>query len=114
MEAMDARRLRLYELLKDKIGDEGATELVLQLPPRPDTLATKDDLEATKTQILDHIDARFAEVNAQFGEVNGRFGEVNGRFGQLEATLTRRMVAIMGGWTVILASTAAWASQVFG
>lgn len=96
MEAMDARRLRLYELLKDKLGDEGATELVLQLPARPDELATKADLDTMKSQIL-----------AQFAEVNGRFAE-------LEATLTRRMVAIMGGWTVLLASAAAWASQVFG
>lgn len=139
MEAMDARRLRLYELLKPRLGEEGAKELVLRLPARPETLATKADLEILKTQILDRMDARSAEVdarfagvdvhfaevlgemNARFGEMNGRlgevdagFGEMNGRIAQLEATLTRRMVAIMGAWTVLLASTAAWASTIFG
>lgn len=93
MEAMDARRLRLYELLKPKLGEEGAKELVLQLPPRPEALATKHDLDVLKTSIVGSMDARFA---------------------QLEATLTRRMVAIMGAWTVVLASTAAWASAIFG
>lgn len=107
MEAMDARRLRLYELLKPKLGEEVAKELVLQLPAEPEALATKTDLEVLKTQILDRMDARF-------GHVDARFGEMNGRMAQLEATLTRRMVAIMGAWTVLLASTAAWASAIFG
>lgn len=93
MEAMDARRLRLYELLKPTLGEEGAKELVLQLPAEPEALATKADLEVLKTQILDRMDARFAG---------------------LETTLTRRMIAIMGAWTVLLASTAAWASTIFG
>lgn len=79
---------------------EVAKELVLQLPAEPEALAMKADLEILKTQILDRMDARSAEADARFaemlGEMNARFGEVNGRIAQLEATLTRRMVAIMG------------------
>lgn len=100
MEAMDARRLCLYELLKPTLGEEVAKELVLQLPAEPGALATKADLDALKAQILDRMDARSAEVNGQIG--------------QLEATLTRRMIGIMGAWTVLLASTAAWASAILG
>ena len=92
MEAMDARRLRLYELLKPKLGEEPAQELVLALPPKPQRLATKDDLVALEERLLNRFDARFA---------------------QLEATLTRRMIAIMGAWTVSVASAFAWASVVF-
>lgn len=100
MEAMDARRLRLYELLKPKLGEEVAKELVLQLPAEPEAVAMKADLELLKMPILDRMDTRSAEVNATIA--------------RLEATLTRRMVAIMGAWTVLLASTAAWASMILG
>jgi len=97
MEAMDARRLRLYELLKPKLDEEPARELVLALPAEPDRLVTKDDLEGglavLEHRLTDRMDVGFA---------------------RLESTLTRRMVAIMGAWTVSVASAFAWASVVFG
>ena len=40
MEAMNARQLRLYELLKPKLDEEPARELVLALAPDPDVVTT--------------------------------------------------------------------------
>lgn len=111
MERMDARRLRLYELLNPKLGDEGARELVFQLPAQPEALVTRADLEASKTEVIARMDARFGQVDARFAEV---IGEIRAGFSRIEATLTRRMVAIMGAWTILLGSTAAWASVAFG
>lgn len=46
MGAMDARRLKLYELLKPKLDEESARQLVLSLPPEPQAIATKADVRA--------------------------------------------------------------------
>lgn len=85
MEAMDARRLRLYELLKPKLDEEPARELVLALPADPGQLATKADLLATKI-------------------------DLDGSLARLETRLTWRMITIMGAWSVIVSS--AWAAAL--
>ena len=110
MEAMDARRLRLYELLKPKLDEEPARELVLALAPEPDQLVTKDHLDLRLSAFEDRMDARLAVFEAR---MDACFAQIDGRFAQLETTLTRRMVAIMGAWTVSVASAFAWASVVF-
>ncbi len=94
MGAMDARRLELYELLKPKLDEEPARALVLALPATADELATKNDLAT----MLTGVDARFESLESR----------LDARFAQLEATLTRRMVSILGGWTVIVGSTVGW------
>ena len=96
MGAMDAGRLELYELLKPKLEEEAARQLVLALPPNPERLATKDDLErlATKDQV--------ANLESKMDVC----------FAQLETTLTRRMVTILGAWTILVGSTVGWIAQV--
>ncbi|MGH2760780.1 MAG: hypothetical protein ACRDKJ_14615 [Actinomycetota bacterium] len=79
---MDARRLRLYELLKPKLDEEPARELVLALPSRPSELVTKDDL----AHQLVALEARVVD------------------------RLTWRMITIMGAWSVIVSS--AWAAAL--
>jgi hypothetical protein len=96
MGAMDARRLELYELLKPKLDEEPARALVLALPADPEQLATKDDLSAMESRLDAKLDARFAQMDS--------------RFAQMEATLTRRMVTIMGSWTMLVGTAFAWAA----
>jgi hypothetical protein len=83
---MDARRLRLYELLKPKLEEEPARELVLALPAEPDQLVTKD-----------YLDTRLGSLEAR----------LEARFARLETALTRRMITVMGAWSVMVSS--AWA-----
>jgi hypothetical protein len=99
---MDARRLELYELLKPKLEEEPARALVLALPPSPDALVTKDDLAAAFERFGATMDIRFAQIDA-------RFAQIDARFAQSEATLTRRMITIMGAWTILFGSTVGWA-----
>lgn len=87
MGAMDARRLELYELLKPKLDEEPARQLILALPPDPERLATKDDLVALEERM------------------NGRW---DARIERLENILTRRMITIMGAWTILVGSTVGW------
>jgi hypothetical protein len=94
MGAMDARRLELYELLKPTLGEQPAQALVLELPAKPEELATKADLEALEAR----IEVRFAQVDA--------------RFDRLENVLTRRMITILGSWTLIAATLFAWAAAI--
>ena len=91
MAAMDARRLELYELLKPKIDEEPAKALVLALPSDPDRLVTKDDLNGALISFEERLATRFA---------------------QLESTLTRRMISVMGAWTVLVGSTVGWVAAV--
>ena len=105
MGAMDAKRLELYELLKPKLDEEPARALVLALPPDADQLTTKPDLLAMKTD----VNARFESFGAQ---MDARFAHVDARFAQMEATLTRRMIAILGGWTILFGSTVGWAAAL--
>jgi hypothetical protein len=84
---MDARRLELYELLKPALGEQPAQALVLALPAKPEELATKSDL-----------DVRFAQMDA--------------RFDRLENLLTRRMITLMGAWTILLGTAFAWAAAL--
>lgn len=91
MASMDAKRLELYELLKPKLDEEPARALVLALPPEPESLMTKEDLFVL-------YDAR----------MEARFAKVDARFDRMESTLTRRMVTIMGAWTVLVGSTIGW------
>lgn len=122
MDAMDARRLRLYELLKDKLGEEGARELVLNIGPRPEDIVTKADLADTARSTNERIDATNERIESTSRSLNERVDSskeelihrMDAGFARLETVVTRRMIAIMGGWTVTLASAAAWASQVFG
>jgi hypothetical protein len=126
MGVMDAERLELYELLKPKLDEEPARALVLALAPNADQLATKADLDVRFAQVdvrFAQVDARFAQVDARFaelqgqmdsrfGQMDGRFGQIDARFGQMEATLTRRMVTILGAWTVLFGSAVGWAAAL--
>jgi hypothetical protein len=94
MSAMDARRLALYELLKPTLDEEPARELVLALPAAPDQLATKNDLTSQFDSLEAKLDVKFAQIEA--------------RFDRMENVLTRRMVAIMGAWTILVGSTVGW------
>jgi hypothetical protein len=102
MGAMDARRLELYELLKPKLDEEPARALVLALPAEPERLATKDDLMALKTGLRGELIAR----------MDVGFAQMDARFAQLETTLTRRMVTIMGAWTILVGSTVGWVTAL--
>lgn len=94
MGAMDARRLELYELLKPKLDEQPARALVLALGPDTENLATKDDLAA--------LEAR----------TSVRFAEVMTRLAQLENVLTRRVITILGAWTIIVGSTIGWVTAL--
>jgi hypothetical protein len=82
--------LALYELLKPTLDEEPARELVLALPAHPDQLTTKDDLKSLESR----LDVKFAQIEA--------------RFDRMENVLTRRMVTIMGAWTILVGSTVGW------
>jgi hypothetical protein len=84
MEAMDARRLKLYELLKPKLDEEPARELVLALPSEPDRLVTKD-----------YLDVKLSEQESRIVD-----------------KLTWRMITVMGAWTVAATSLFALMSQL--
>ena len=84
MEAMDARRLKLYELLKPKLDEEPARELVLALPSEPERLVTKD-----------YLDLKFSEQESRIVD-----------------KLTWRMITVMGAWTVAATSLFAFMSQL--
>jgi hypothetical protein len=92
MGAMDAGRLELYELLKPKLDEEAARRLVLALPASPEMQVTNENMRAAFEAFADRMDARFA---------------------QLEATLTRRMVTILGAWTILVGSTVGWVAMAF-
>ncbi len=62
MEAMDARRLRLYELLKPKLDEEPARELVLALPAEANQLVTKDHLDARLAQMESRLTWRMITI----------------------------------------------------
>lgn len=84
MDTMDARRLRLYELLKPKLDEEPARELVLALPAEPSKLVTTD-----------HLDLRLTALEARVVE-----------------RLTWRMITVLGAWTAIAAALFGWLSRV--
>jgi hypothetical protein len=107
MGAMDARRLELYELLKPKLDEEAARKLVLALPPDPETIATKEDLGSLAERMDASIAAPEARMDARFVASEAR---MDARFSQMEATLTRRMVTIMGAWTILVGSAFGWAA----
>lgn len=112
MGAMDAERLELYELLKPKLDEEPARALVLALPPRAESLATKDDLIAAKSELKGDVSSLKSELKGDLLSVKSELvaieARMDARFARLEATLTRRMVTILGGWTVIFGSTVGW------
>ncbi len=105
MGPMDAKRLELYELLKPKLDEGPARALVLALPPDAESLATKDDLLTLEIR----LDARFDSFEAR---MDARFAQIDTRFVQMEATLTRRMVTIMGAWTILFGSSVGWAAAL--
>jgi hypothetical protein len=96
---MDARRLELYELLKPKLDEEPARALVLALPADPERLATTDVVSASEQRLTARMDVGFARVDA--------------RLAQTESTLTRRMITIMGAWTIVVGSTVGWVTALF-
>jgi hypothetical protein len=55
--------------------------------------------------------AEMAELRADLVEQISRVGN---QVAELDAKLTRRMVGILGAWTVAVASAFAWAAQLFG
>ena len=100
---MDARRLELYELLKPKLDEEAARQLVLALPPDPETLARQEDLRRLGEDLR-------AEFRAEIRALGDR---MDARFAQQEATFTRRMVTILGAWTILVGSTVGWVALAF-
>lgn len=102
MAAMDARRLELYELLKPKLDEEPARALVLALPGDPDNLVTKDYLDQRLGSLELRVDSRFEALEAR----------MDARFARMESTLTRRMVTIMGAWTILVGSTLGWVTAL--
>jgi hypothetical protein len=110
MGAMDARRLELYELLKPKLDEEPARALVLALPADPDNLATKDQLVGIERQLQEF---RSEFKNEIVGSETRIKQYVETRLAQTDATLTRRMVAIMGSWTILVGSTVGWLVVLF-
>ena len=105
MGAMDARRLELYELLKPKLEEEAARRPVLALPSEPDRLATKDDLKRLELATKDDLKRLELATNSRFDAFEAR---MDARFSGLENTLTRRMITIMGTWTILVGSTVGW------
>ena len=85
MEAMDAERLELYELLKPKLDEEPARRLVLALGPTPERVVTKDYLEA--------------KLNEQTAKITD--------------VLTWRMITVLGAWTVVATSLFGFMSHLF-
>ncbi len=121
--AMDARRLELYELLKPKLEEEPARALVLALPADPDRLATKDDIAGigddmagivlSLGQRMDRIQEGMDRMEERLIERMDHIQEslverMDARLAQQDATLTRRMVTIMGAWTILTGSTIGW------
>jgi hypothetical protein len=113
MGAMDARRLELYELLKPKLDEESARALVLALPADPDSLATKADLFATKADLesgIQSLEQRLtAKIDSQGAELQLTMEATTAR---LENVLTRRMITIMGAWTILIGSAFGWAAAL--
>lgn len=95
--------MEVYELLKPMLDEEPARALVLALPAEAERLATKDDLVGLAL----HSD--LVELTAR---MDVGFAQVESRLAQLEATLTRRMVTIMGAWTILVGSTVGWVSAL--
>lgn len=93
-ETMNARQLRLYELLKPKLEAEPARELVLALGPDSGDVVTKD-----------YLDARLAVVEERL---------------RMFATkddlhkMSWRLITAMGVWTAIAASLFSWLSRLPG
>ena len=85
----------------------------------PDALATRDEM----TEGFRRVRNEFGRVWDQFGRVWEEFGRVRDeiraseeRLGtkidttaaRLEAAFTRRMVTILGAWTILVGSTVGW------
>jgi hypothetical protein len=85
MEAMDVRRLELYDLRKPMLGEERTRRLVLALPAAPERLLTEEFFSA-------ELDTRLAEQTDK---------------------LAWRMITIMGAWTVAATWMFAFLSQLF-
>lgn len=109
MTSMDARRLELYEMLKPKLDEGPARALVLALPPDPETLATKDDLRSLEERMDMRFEGVLARMDVRFSEMDARFAQTDAKIAGLDATLTRRMVAILGAWTILFGSALSWA-----
>lgn len=62
MDAMDAERLELYELLKPKLDEEPARRLVLALGPTPERVVTKDYLDAKIAEVTDKLTWRMITI----------------------------------------------------
>lgn len=126
MGAMDARRLELYELLKPKLDEEPARELVLALPADPENLATKDDLRSLEERFNARLDGRLESLDARLdgrlepleARLDGRLesleARLDARFAKMENLLTRRMVTILGAWTIMVGSTVGWVTALLG
>jgi hypothetical protein len=102
MGAMDARRLELYELLKPKLDEEPARRLVLELPASPERLATNDVVLRVKEAIEEQLHAMEDRLTARV-EVTAA---------KLESVLTRRMIATIGAWTILVGSTIGWVAAL--
>lgn len=137
MGAMDARRLELYELLKPKLDEEPARQLVLALPADPENLATKDDLRSLEERFNARLDGRLEPLEARLdgrleslearldgrlesldARLDGRLesleARLDARFAKMENLLTRRMVTILGAWTIMVGSTVGWVTALLG
>jgi hypothetical protein len=86
----EARRHRLYETVRERLGEEEAATLLEYLPPVGwADVATKRDLDALEARLQGDLDRRFGEVERQFGHVDARFGEIVGQFGEIDGRFGR-------------------------
>ena len=81
MTISDARRLGMFESLRDHLGEESASTLMEHLPPGGwGQVATKSDVTAAEGRLNARIDTLRGEMNGKFGEVDGRFEAIDRKF----------------------------------
>ena len=65
MATSEPARHALYNRLGEVLGPEHATTLMTQLPPEPDSWASKTDVRRLESR-MDHFEERFDRLEARF------------------------------------------------
>jgi hypothetical protein len=97
----DDDRRYLYELLERSLDARGAAILMAHLPPVGwADLATRQDLSATRAELMGEVGALRADLVATRAELKGEIaelrGEVHGLFPKLVAANIASMVGVAG------------------
>lgn len=96
----EARRHRVYEVLRERLGEEVADLIMSRLPPTPWTeLATKDDLDRA-------LQAQSAELRAEIAQVRNEVAQVRDEVASL------RLVVARQAWIMTLGVIAAVGTAV--